>query len=162
MIAIIVATSLNGAIGYLNEIPWYLPRDLKRFKEKTVGHTTLMGRKTHESIIKRLGHPLPDRRSIVLTRQKNFKAPDCEVASSWEEALEATKGDNLFVIGGAEIYSLALPHADKIFHTLVHTVTLGDAYFTFDPSAWQLVNSERVEADEKNEFACTFNDYERK
>src|SRR3989344_9411197 len=97
MISIIVGTSKNSVIGHLNEIPWYLPRDLKHFAAKTTGHTTLMGRKTYESIIKRLGHPLPNRKSVILTTQKDFIAPECTIVHSWDEAMEATKGEEVFV-----------------------------------------------------------------
>src|SRR4051812_26269051 len=110
MISIIVAASDNNIIGHLNKLPWYLPRDLKKFKENTVGHTTLMGRKTFDSIMTRLGHPLPDRKTVIITRQKDFVAPpECIVVGSWEEAMEKTRGEEVFVSGGAEIYKMALP-----------------------------------------------------
>jgi dihydrofolate reductase len=162
MIAIIVATSENNVIGHGNEIPWYLPRDLKHFKEVTTGHTCLMGRKTFESIVKRLGHGLPNRKNVVLTTQKNFSVPDCTVVHSWEEALDTTQGEEVYISGGAEIYKLALPHAEKLYHTVIHTSVEGDTFFVFDPSEWNLVRSEFQPQDEKNQFDCTFNLYERK
>src|SRR5947207_2376698 len=137
MISIIVGTSENGVIGHLNDIPWYLPRDLKHFSEITKGHTTLMGRKTYDSIVKRLGHALPNRKNIILTRQKDFKAPDCIVVNSWDEAVKAAQGKDIYVSGGADIYSLALPHADKIYLTIIHTQSEGDTHFAFDKSKWK-------------------------
>ena len=162
MITIIVGTSENGVIGHLNEIPWYLPRDLKHFAQVTTGHTCLMGRKTFESIIKRLGHPLPNRKSVVLTTQKDYAAEGATVVHSWDEAMAATQGEEIFVSGGAEIYTLALPHANRINHTVIHTQAEGDTFFTFDKNQWQEISRELHPADEKNPFDCTFYLYERK
>ncbi len=162
MISIIVGTSENGVIGHGNEIPWYLPRDLKHFASKTKGHTTLMGRKTFESILKRLGHPLPERKSVILTRQKDFTAEGCTVVHSWEEAMAATKGEEVFVSGGSDIYKLALPYTDKIILTVIHTTVEGDTFFEFDKSQWKVVSEEFCPKDEKNQFDCTFYEYDRK
>jgi dihydrofolate reductase len=162
MLALIVATSENNVIGSLGEIPWYVPRDLKHFKDLTTGHTCLMGRKTYESIIKRLGKPLPNRKNVILTTQKNFEAPDCTVVHSWDEAMKVTKGEDVFVTGGSEIYKLALPLVDKIYHTVIHTTCDGDTFFSFYTNQWNLINKEFHPKDEKNQFDCTFYEYERK
>ena len=161
-ISIIVGTSENGVIGYSNEIPWHLPRDLKHFALITKGHSVLMGRKTYESIIRRLGHPLPERKNVILTRQKDFKTPGCVVVHSWDEVAAETKGEEIFVCGGADIYKLALPFADKIYLTVVHTVLEGDVYFNFDKSQWIEISKEFHPRDEKNEFDCTFYEYEKR
>lgn len=161
MISIIVATSKNSVIGKDGEIPWYLPVDLKHFASKTKGNTVLMGRKTHESIIKRLGHPLPDRKSIILTTQKDFDAPGCTVVNTWDEAMKATVGENIFVSGGAEIYKLALPYADKLILTLVDTEIEGDTFFSFNKDEWNLLSEEPHSKDDKNKFDYTFYEYEK-
>ncbi|MES2213731.1 MAG: dihydrofolate reductase [Patescibacteria group bacterium] len=162
MISIIVATSKNSVIGNKGEIPWYLPRDLKHFASKTRGNTTLMGRKTFESIIKRLGHPLPDRKSIILTTQKDFSYPGCTVVHSWDEAMKTTKGEEVFVSGGSDIYRLALPHADRLVLTVVDVVVEGDTFFHFNKDEWNLVSEEFQGKDEKNPFDCTFYEYTKK
>ena len=100
MISIIVAASENGIIGKQGEIPWYLSRDLKNFKQLTAGNTCIMGRKTFESIVARIGKPLPERKSVIITRQKGFAAPGgCITAESWEDAMKKTVGEEVFVGG---------------------------------------------------------------
>ena len=122
MINIIVAASLNNVIGKDNKLLWRQSADLKRFKELTTGKTVVMGRKTYDSI----GKPLPNRRNIVITRQ-SIEIPGCEVVNSLEEAL---KLDNeIFIIGGGEIYQKSIILADKIFFTLIQTEVEGDTYF---------------------------------
>jgi|SRR3989344_693397 len=162
MISIVVGTSKNGVIGHGNEIPWYLPRDLKHFAATTKGHTVLMGRKTYESIVKRLGHPLPDRKNVVLTKQENFTTPGVTVIHSWKGALDISKNEDIFVIGGSEIYKIALPNTDRLILTVINTVVDGDAFFTFNKDEWNLISEEFQAKDEKNKFDCTFYTYERK
>ena len=164
MISIIVAASDNNIIGHLNKLPWYLPRDLKNFSKTTRGHTTVMGRKTFDSIMARLGHPLPERESVIITRQKNFTAPpECVVVSSWEEAMEKTKEKEIFVSGGAEIYKMAVSHADRLILTRVHKISDGDIELPIkDFSEWQLTYEEFWPKDEKNECDATYQIYERK
>lgn len=125
MISIIAALGKNRVIGKDNELLWPIPDDLKRFKEITTGHPVIMGSKTYESI----GKPLPNRTNIVITRDKNYKAPGTFIAHSLEEAFEKAGGGEIFVIGGAQIYSLALPHADKLYLTLIEDEKEGDAFF---------------------------------
>jgi dihydrofolate reductase len=164
MISIIVAASDNNVIGHLNKIPWYLSRDLKNFKELTTGHTAVMGRKTFESILARIGHPLPNRKNVIITTQKDFAAPpECIVASSWDDAMKKTEGDEIFVSGGEAIYQMALPHADRLILTRVHMQTDGDIKLPItDFSDWSLVSEEPWPKDEKNEFDATYQIYERR
>lgn len=164
MVNIIVAASDNDVIGHLNQIPWYLPRDLKHFKELTIGHTALMGRKTFESIVARIGKPLPDRKNVVITRQADFVAPPgVVVASSWADAMEKTRGEEVFVSGGEAIYAMALPDADRLLLTRVHTQSEGEVTFPMrDFSAWTLVREEFWPKDEKNVFDATYQVYERR
>ncbi len=125
MISIIVATSLNWAIGRNNQLLWHISEDLKYFKKITSGHTVIMGRKTWESI----GKPLPNRRNIVVSRSLE-KITDAEVYKSLELALKAAGNESLFIIGGGEIYEQALPLAEKLYLTIVNlTVEDADTFF---------------------------------
>lgn len=163
MISLIVAASDNDVIGHLNTIPWYLSRDLKNFKKLTVGKTAIMGRKTFESIMTRLGKPLPDRKSVIITRQSDFTVPTgCVVASSWEDAMEKTKGEEIFVSGGEAIYAMALPYVDRLHLTRVHMQSEGEIMLPItDFSDWNLVHEEKWPKDEKNEYDATYQIYER-
>jgi dihydrofolate reductase len=160
-VSLIVAVAKNGVIGRGGELPWRLSADLRRFKELTMGHTILMGRKTYESI----GRPLPGRRMIVITRQPDYRAAGAEVVAGLDEAfrLAADRNDTeCFVIGGGEIYGHARPRADRVYLTRVHAPVDGDAYFPpLNPSEWQLVSSTPHEADAKNEYPFNFELYER-
>ena len=116
------------AIGKNNQLLWKIPEDLQRFKKLTSGHPIIMGRKTFESI----GRPLPNRTNIVVTRNKNFTANGCIIVNSLESALEKageTNREEIFIIGGAEIYNRALPLADKLYLTIVESDAEGDAFF---------------------------------
>ena len=150
MISIIVAIADNGVIGDKNSLPWYLPADLKRFAEITKPHTVIMGRKTYESIISRLGKPLPERTNIIITRQNDFKALGCNVVNSIEEALKQP-GEEKFVIGGEEIFKICMPYTEKLFITEVHAPIAGDVKFPeFDKSEWEEISREDHDKDEKN------------
>lgn len=156
MISLIAAVSENNVIGNKGKIPWHLPRDFKHFKETTMGHPIVMGRKTFESI----GKPLPGRQNIILTRQKDFSVEGCSVIHSTSELPQID--DEIFIIGGAEIYSQFLSQADKIYLTKVHTEVTGDTLFpSLTAEQWQLVTSERHPKDEKNNFDITLETYER-
>ena len=166
-ISIIVAMGDNRVIGRANELPWRLSADLKRFKELTRGHAVIMGRKTFESIFARLKKPLPERTNVIVTHQKDFPAPEgCIVVGSLEEATEMAraKGETeAFIIGGAQIYTLALPLATKLYITKVSTAPEGDAMFpVFDESEWNLVSSEAHPQNETNNHAYAFLTYVRK
>ncbi|MBI3318945.1 MAG: dihydrofolate reductase [Candidatus Omnitrophica bacterium] len=138
-VSLIVAVSRNGVIGNEGKLPWRLPADLKRFKQLTMGHPIIMGRKTFESI----GKPLPGRTNIVITRQKNLQACGALVAHSLEEALRlCEKEQEAFVIGGASIYPEALGQADRIYLTEVHADFEGDARFQLDRAGWKEASRE--------------------
>ena len=159
MISIIVATSANGVIGRGGELPWHLSDDLKRFKQLTLGKSIVMGRKTFESI----GRALPGRQNIVLTRQSEFVADDCDIVSSVDAAI-ATAGDagEVMVIGGSEIYELFLPLAGRIYMTRVHMDIDGDARFPeLDDEQWQETEREHHDADDSNEYEFTTSVLER-
>ena len=136
IISIIVARSKNNVIGINNQLPWHLPADLKHFKALTSGNPILMGRKTWDS----LGRPLPNRRNIVITRQKELELVGAECFLSLEAALAACKDtQNVFIIGGAQIYQQALSIADQLIITEVDTIVEGDAFFPSLDSTWKIV-----------------------
>lgn len=160
-LSIIVATSLNHAIGKNNQLLWHLPADLKFFKTTTMGCPVVMGRKTFQSI----GRTLPGRKNVVITRDKNFNSDnqfDILVVSSLDEALVKLHAENeVFIIGGGEIYKQSMDSVDTIYLTLVHTVIDGDVYFPeIDKTKFDLVWEEKHLADEKNKFDYTFQKYE--
>lgn len=163
MISVIVAVGENDVIGRQNAIPWYLSRDLKNFKELTTGHTVVMGRKTFESIIARIGKPLPNRKNVVITRREGFIAPpDCVIASSWEDAIKKARGEEVFVCGGEAVYAAALPFADRLFLTRIHSSPDGDVKLpSIDFTKWKLLHEEKWERDEKNEYDATYQIYDR-
>ena len=162
MISIIVAIAENGAIGYKGDLVYHLSADLKRFKTLTTGHTVLMGRKTFESLPK---GALPNRRNIVLTRQKDASFQGTEVYPSITEALaHCTPQEKVFVIGGAQIYAQALELAHELEITLVHdTPAKADTFFPdyISMGCWQLISREDHEPDEKNPHPYSFLTYRR-
>jgi len=160
MIALVVAAAENNVIGKDNNLIWHLPADLQHFKSITMGHPMLMGRKTFESI----GKPLPGRTTIIITTQQDYKAEGCVVTHSLQEAIEKGRelDEQLYVIGGAEIYRRILPQADTIYLTRVHESFDGDAYFPeLQEDAWQLIAEEHHEPDEKNKYSYTFQTLKR-
>ncbi len=159
MLSIIVAMSENRAIGLDGAMPWHLPADLKRFRALTTGHAIIMGRKTWQSI----GRPLPDRQSIVITRDPAFQTDGASVVHDLDTAISAAGDDQeIFIIGGGEIYQHALPRADRVYITFIHAEIEGDTVFPeLDETTWALVDDERCEADERHEFAFSFRVYER-
>jgi dihydrofolate reductase len=156
MLSIIVAISKNNIIGKEGKLPWYLPNDLKRFREVTTGHKIIMGRKTYESLPK----ILPNRQHIVLTRDKNFNVEDERVTIiySVEELLKAlSKNEEYFVIGGAEIFSAFEEYVDRIYLTVIQENFEGDVAFPkIDYSQWKEVSCENGIVDEKNKYAHKF------
>lgn len=160
MITLIAAAAENNALGKDNDLLWHLPEDFKRFKQITSGHYIIMGRKTFESFPK----PLPNRTHIIITRQKEYLADGCLVVHSLEEALEISpQNEEVFIIGGAQIYKQALPFADKIDLTRVHIELDADAFFPeFNTSEWNLVFSEKHVKDEKHQYDFTFETYLKK
>ena len=156
MLSIIVATAKNNAIGKNNQLLWHMPGDLKFFRKTTSGHTVIMGRKTFESV----GQALPKRRNIVITRQQGYQAEGIEVVNSLEDALAlcATDTEEIFIVGGAQIYEQALPLCDKLYLTLIHhEFTEADTFFpTINDQEWQLEEVEHHENDEKNPYDYSF------
>jgi dihydrofolate reductase len=146
-------------ISIIVAAPWRLSDDLRRFKETTMGKPIIMGRKTWESI----GRPLPGRLNIVITRQPDFAAAGCEVVRSVGDAIAAAgDADEIMIIGGSQVYQRALPLADRLYLTRVHTEIEGDAFFPdVDKKTWMLVSDERHAADERNEFDYSFRVYQR-
>ena len=159
-VTMVVAIGENNAIGKNNELLWYLPKDLRHFKTITSGHTVIMGRKTYESV----GKPLPKRRNIIITRNTELTIDGAEVVHTIEEALELCKADEeVFIIGGAEIYKMAMKHTDKIFLTVVHESFEADAFFPeIDRNLWVETAAEKHLPDEKNNLSFTFSTLERK
>jgi len=159
MISIIAAVAENGVIGDKNQLLWHIPEDLKHFKAVTSGHPVVMGRKTYES----LGRPLPNRTNIVITRQE-LEIEGCCVVHSLEEALAPFPADEeVFVIGGAELYAQALPLAGRFYLTRVHRAYEGDTRFpAWNPAEWRLVACEARNCGEKYPYPFTFETYERR
>jgi dihydrofolate reductase len=162
IVALIVVMDKKGGIAKGGKLPWHLSTDLKRFKTLTMGHCILMGRKTFESI----GVPLPGRVSIIITRNPNYHPKDCLTADSLVQALllaEQRGETEALVIGGGEIFAQALPLAQRIYLTRVHTDTKADIFFPrMDDSQWTVVSTEEVVAGEQDEYATTFNVLARK
>ena len=152
MVKIIVAMSKNRVIGDSNTLIWHLPEDLKRFRQLTTGNTIVMGRKTYESI----GKPLPNRRSIIITRDPDYSVEGCEVVNSLEEALLLSNSD-CFIIGGGEIYRQAIDIADRIYLTLINKEFEGDTSFP-EIKDWVEISYEYFSNDD---FEYSFIQYER-
>lgn len=158
-IALIAAVARNGVIGRDNALIWRLSSDLKRFKALTMGRPILMGRRTWDSI----GRPLPGRRSLVLSRDRGLAIPGATVVHDWAGALAAAGEDDLMVVGGAEIYALALPHADRLHLTEVEAEPAGDTVFPpFERADFRETLREAHGPGERDEFAFQFVDLERK
>ena len=163
-IAIIVAVSKNGVIGKDNQLIWRLSDDLKNFKRLTTGHVVVMGRKTFDSI----GKPLPNRINVVISRQKDLQIEGCLIANSLENAFgiarkNAKHDEEIFVIGGEDIYRQALPFSDRVYCTEVEAVVEGDAHFApLDMKVWFELLRDNFSANEKNEYNFSFAIYERK
>lgn len=144
-LAIIAAVSDNGVIGKGGGLPWYIPEDLKRFRKITNGQVVLMGRKTYESIVKRLGKPLPNRTNVVVTRQHDYPfPPEVKSFDSIDAALEAMENEpTVYVIGGSEIYRQVQDQVSTLHITHVHQTVAGDAFFpSIDAAEWQPVHTE--------------------
>ena len=160
-VSIIVAVSENGIIGREGDLPWRLSADLQRFKAITMGHHLIMGRKTFESI----GRPLPGRVSVVLSRTAELDLPKGVLhATSLDSALRLASADEeVFVIGGAQIYALALPKTNRIYLTRVSAIVQGDVSFVdWDVADWDLVSRESFDADPRNDHPHVYEVYDRK
>ncbi len=163
-ISIIVAVAENNVIGKDNALIWHLPADMKFFKEKTTGHCVITGRKNYESIPEKF-RPLPNRTNIIITRQKNYAAPGTIVVGSIEEAIEKAKetdDDEIFIIGGAEIFKQTLHLADKIYYTKIYHSFEGDTFFPeINYMEWKEINKTAHLADEKNNYNYSFFEFEK-
>jgi dihydrofolate reductase len=160
-ISLIVAMSANRVIGRDNKMPWHLSADLKRFRAITMNSPILMGRKTFESI----GKPLDGRINIILSKNKNYQPEGCLVFDSLEMALNEAKnfGDELFIIGGATLYEIALPFAKRLYLTDIQAEFEGDTFFPeFDLNDWNEIACEQVTNDENVDFSYRFLTLERK
>jgi dihydrofolate reductase len=161
IISLVVAASDNNVIGIDNKLPWKMPADMKYFKNLTMGHVVIMGRKTFESMGSK---PLPGRKNIVISRKKNLLTSDFTVLDSLTEAFSMfTEEKEVFTIGGSEIFNLAMPKADRVYLTRIHGVFNGDSYFSqLSDSEWIEVSREDHKADEKNPYPYSFIVLERK
>jgi dihydrofolate reductase len=158
-ISLIVAMAKNNVIGADNRIPWHLPAELKIFKSVTMGHHIIMGRKTWESI----NRLLPGRTTIIVTRQADYHVPGAIVVSRLRDALEESAGDEeIFVIGGAELFRMTLPIADRLYLTTIDIEPVGDTFMPeIDFSQWRKISSEVHVADERNPYPFRYAVYER-
>lgn len=160
----IAAMSANRVIGINNDLPWHLPDDMKYFMETTSGSTVVMGRKNYQSIPDKF-RPLPNRTNLVITRQPNFKAYGCIVKTSMAEALhyaESQNDERVFIIGGGQIYKLAIDLVDTIYLTEIHTeIKDGEVFFPAVNGDWQEVSRIPHEKDERHAFAFDFVTYKR-
>ncbi len=166
ILSIISAIGKNNELGLNNQLLWDLPRDMQHFRTTTSGHPVIMGRKTFESI----GRPLPNRRNVVITRDVSYVKEDVEVVHSLPEAIDLFKydvnplpnGEEVFVIGGAEIYKQAMDHADRLYITHIDSEFEADAFFpTISPNFWNEISRTHHESDEGNNVAMDFVLYER-
>ena len=184
IVSLIAAVAGNNVIGKNNDLPWHLPADMKYFRDVTMGHCVIMGRKNYDSIPLKY-RPLEGRTNIVVTRQKNFTAEGCIVVNSVEEALKKAhfyspegentggassdfppsgglRGAETFIIGGADIYRQTIDAADKLYITHINHTFDGDAFFPkINAGKWKLINKKNIAADEKNKFSFSFCVYER-
>lgn len=153
-IAAIVALSENRAIGIDNKLPWHLPADLRHFKEVTLGKPIIMGRKTYESI----GRPLPGRKNIIVTRDKTFSAAGCDIVHSLSDAIQAASdAEEIFIIGGAQLFAEAMPLVQRLYLTVIHENFKGDTFFpSLNNNEWHETHHEDHEPDEKNIYRYSF------
>lgn len=162
IISLIVAVDENNLIGKRNSLPWYLPADLKHFREVTMGHHILFGQKTYESI----GHPLPGRTNIILTDNPKYKQEECVIVHSPQEAIEYAKNageEELFICGGAMVYKTFLPLSDRICMTKIHHRFDGDIYFSkIDMKKWKITSKEFHKPDKKDLYKYEFLILEKK
>lgn len=159
-VSIVAAVAENGAIGKNNALPWHLPADLKHFRRLTLGHPIIMGRRNYESI----GRALPDRTNIVITRHMDFHAPGCIVVPALDAAFAAADAaDEVFVVGGADIYAQTMARVDRLHLTLVHANVPGDVFFpAIDWAVWRETARESHQPDARHAYAYSFVTFERR
>ncbi|SFI01254.1 MULTISPECIES: dihydrofolate reductase [unclassified Bacillus (in: firmicutes)] len=161
MISLLVAMDKNRLIGKDNQLPWHLPADLAYFKKVTMGHPIIMGRKTFESI----GRPLPGRTNIILTRNQNYEMEGCKVIHSIDDVkkMDEQMNEELFVIGGAEIFKEVLPFANRLYITQIEEVFEGDTFFPeINYNEWEEVSATQGVTDEKNPYTYAYHVYDRR
>jgi dihydrofolate reductase len=162
ILSLIVAATENGVIGKDGKMPWRLPAESAYFKKTTLGHPVITGRKNYEA----MGRPLPDRLNIVVSRQPDYRVESgVVVVHSLDEALALPAVKNApeaFVIGGQQLYDLAMPLADKLYLTTIHTEINGDTFFRYNPGEWKIIWSEKHLADSENKYAFTLQHLIRK
>jgi dihydrofolate reductase len=153
-LSLIAALAENRVIGRDNDLPWRMPADLRHFRRTTLGHHVIMGRRNYESI----GKPLAGRTNVVVTGNRGYRAPGCQVVHSIEAALALARNDpEPFVIGGAALYAQTLAQADRLYLTLIHAEVPGDTFFPeIDAQAWHERHRERHEADAENPYPYSF------
>lgn len=165
IVSAIAALSKNRVIGKNNDLPWKLPDDMKFFMEKTKGHHVVMGRKNYDSLHPKF-KPLPERNNIVLTRQRKIEAPGCTVLHDIKEALLMANKNHeseCFIIGGSEIYEIAMPHTNRLYLTEINAEIEGDTYFpTIDKNQWIETSRVHHPADDRHKYSFDFVVYERK
>lgn len=162
LISAITAVAENNVIGKNNMLPWHLPADMKFFKNTTLHHPVIMGRKTYDSFKK----ALPQRDNIVITRRQDYKLADALVVSSLQRAIEEAKNfnaDEIFILGGAQIFQQSLPVINRLYLTRIHENFEGDAFFPeLDFDTWKKIKDEYHGPDEKNKYAYSFQTWEKK
>lgn len=164
-ISLIAALTRNHVIGRNNDLPWHLPDDMKYFMQTTKGHHVIMGRRNYDSIPEKF-RPLPNRTNLVVTRQKDLRLPQCRVVNSLEEAIDVARTareQELFIIGGAAIYTLGMPLAHRLYLTEIDTELQGDTFFPdFNKSEWTEVSRKHHPADDRHAYPFDFVIYNRK
>ncbi|MFB7121856.1 dihydrofolate reductase [Bacillus tropicus] len=158
IISAMVAVGENNVIGKNNDIPWRLPNDWAYLRRITMGHSIILGRKNYESI----GKPLDGRKNIILTKNKNYKAEGCHIAYSIEDALSKCEGEEVFILGGEEVYQQFLPYTQKLYITKIHATFKGDRYFPeIDFSLWKGIYTENGIQNDKNPYEYYFHIFEK-
>ncbi len=165
IVSLIAALTRNRVIGIKNDLPWRLPDDMKYFFQTTKGHTVIMGRKNYDSLPEKF-RPLPNRMNTVVTRQEDFKAPGCTIVNSLAKGIELAKEANeeeVFNIGGAELFELGMPHTQRMYLTEIQTELPGDTYFPeVTKSDWREISRRHHPADERHAYAFDFVVYDLK
>lgn len=162
-ISLIAAMTKNRVIGKDNDLPWKLPDDMKYFQQTTKGHVVIMGRKNYDSLPPSF-KPLPNRTNVILTRQKGYKANECVVYDNLEDALEFAKGKDeqeVFVIGGGQVYKEAITKGDRIYLTEIQTEIDGDVFFPAMDASWKAVSRKHHPTDDRHKYAFDFVVYEK-
>ena len=164
IVSAIAALSRNRVIGKNNDLPWRLPDDMRFFMETTKGHHVVMGRKNYDSLHEKF-KPLPQRTNIVITRQEDFKAPGCVILHAVEPALDIARENNeteCFIIGGAEIYKLAMPYTTRLYLTEIDAHIDGDTFFPeVDMKQWKEISRKHHPADDRHAYAFDIVVYDR-